>query len=81
MAQSIEEIKKILAPWQLITLTCKGLVPFKEETGYAGASFVDTFEFKEVTNKYEHFSNVSDPPETRVHIIKFVDVINLTKGY
>lgn len=79
MSQSIEEIKSILVPGLLVTLTCKGPFQFTRETGYAGESFADTFEFSEVTNKYEHFSNISDPPETKVHIIRYKDVLNLEK--
>lgn len=81
MAQSPEEIKAILKPWELIRLTCKGPVKFEAETGYAGESFTDTFEFKEITNQYEHFSNISDPPETKVHSIRYSDVIDLQKLY
>lgn len=78
---SPEEIKKILAPWQFITLSCSGPIPFKNESGYAGKSFEDTFEFREVTNKDAHFSNISDPPETKIHIIRYSDVISIKQGY
>ncbi len=81
MAQSIEEIRKILAPWQFITLSCKGPIAFKDESGYAGESFAETFEFREVTNKNEHFSNTSDDPITKIHVIRYTDVISLKKGY
>jgi hypothetical protein len=80
MAQSTEEIRAILKPWQLVKLTSKGPVQFKGKKGYAGESYADSFEFKEVTNEYEHFSNVSDPPETTVHIIRYEDVISLSKS-
>lgn len=79
MAQSIEEIKSFLGPWRLVKLTTKGRHGFKDETGYAGAVFDDSFEFKEVLNKTEHFSNISDPPELKGHIIKYTDVILIRK--
>lgn len=79
MRPSISEIKEILAPGQLIILTCKKPVRFNEETGYAGKNDEDSFEFLEVINKYEHFSNISDPPETKAHLIRYADVIALMK--
>lgn len=81
MAQSFEEIKSIIAPWQFVTLTCKGPVPFNNEPGYAWKAYDDYFEFREVLNKNEHFSNTSDDPETKIHVIKYSDVILLKKGY
>lgn len=46
MTPSIEEIKKLITPWNLIELSCKGPVSFNKETGYAGARFEETFEFR-----------------------------------
>jgi hypothetical protein len=79
MKQSIEEIKAILKPWVFIELTCTGASPFNKKNGYAGKSFADSFEFLEVTNGYEHFSNISADPETKTHIILYKDVISMKK--
>ena len=80
MAQSIDEMRKLLRPWELVKLTCKGPDEFRGQTGYAAESFADAFEFKVVVNAYEHFSNISAPPETRTHLIRFADVITLEKA-
>jgi hypothetical protein len=48
--------------------------PFDGDIGYVGAVNVDVFEFDEVTNGYAHFSNVSDPPILKRHVIKVSDV-------
>jgi hypothetical protein len=79
MAQSIDEIKAILKPWQLIELTCKDRSTFDRKVGYAGQSFADSFEFLQVTNEYEHFSNISADPQTRKHIILYKDVHTVKK--
>ena len=79
MALSIEELREILKPWTLIELTCKGPTPFDKKVGYAGKSSGDSFEFLQVTNEYEHFSNISAEPITRTHIILFTDVIKVVK--
>lgn len=42
--------------------------------GYVGDIFEDRFEFLVVTNKYEHFSNISAPAETIPYIIPFKDI-------
>ncbi len=81
MAQSIEEIRALVTPWNLVYLTCKGPTPFDEEQGYALENFDDYFQFGEVLNKDEHFSNISDPPETKTHDIKYSDVITVRKCY
>jgi hypothetical protein len=41
MAQSLEEIKKLVAPWQFVMLTCKGSVPFNGEPGYIWKGYGD----------------------------------------
>lgn len=79
MAQSPEEFKTILKPWALIELTCNGPVVFNKKVGYSGERFAESFEFWQVTNEYEHFSNISDPPETKTHLILYSDVISLKK--
>lgn len=80
MPQTVEEIKAMLKPRALIQLTCKGPSSFDQKIGYVGECFADSFEFLQVTNEYEHFSNISAGPETRTHVILYQDVINL-KNY
>ena len=80
MAQSLEEIKSVIAPWQFATLTCKGPVPVNDEPGYR-KSHDDYFEFREVLNKNDHFSNTSDLPEKKTDSIKYSDLISRKKYY
>lgn len=79
MPLSVSKIKEILAPWRLIILTSKGAIRFKRETGYAGEMTDQGFEFLEVTNKDDHFSNISAPPETKIHRIRYEDVVDLER--
>jgi hypothetical protein len=66
-----------LTPWNLIRLTSSKPV-FNEKQGYVGKVFKDAFEFEEVMNLYEHFSNISDPPILKTHHINFADIKNIT---
>jgi hypothetical protein len=59
-----------------VRLFCKQ-PPFHGAIGYVGAVKADVFEFDEVINGYEHFSNVSDPPIVKTHVIKLSDVIDV----
>lgn len=59
-----------------VRLFCKR-PKFKGAVGYIGAVKADEFEFDEVTNGYEHFSNISDPPIVKTHVIKLSDVTDL----
>lgn len=68
------EIRSLLREGEFLRLTCSGPVVFRQESGYCGTVHDDHFEFLQVTNKYEHFSNISDPPKTRSHEIAFGDV-------
>jgi hypothetical protein len=79
MAQPIEEIKAILKPWTLIELTSEGTSTFDGKVGYAGESFADSFEFLQVTNEFEHFSNASAEPKTRTHLILYTDVVSVKR--
>ncbi len=71
------EFKQFLKPWNLIRLT-SSKPAFKAKQGYVGAIFEDAFEFEEVTNPYEHFSNISDPPMLKTHRVNLSDVKNIT---
>jgi hypothetical protein len=46
--------------------------------GYVVAVHEDDFEFGRVTNAYEHFSNISAPPDLDVRRIRFEDVDDVT---
>lgn len=46
--------------------------------GYVVAVYEDGFDFGRVTNAYEHFSNISAPPELDIQRIRFADVETLT---
>src|SRR5688572_24704106 len=79
MPQTKQEIISILESKGLVFLTTKGERGFKGKQGYAGNSFADFFEFLVVLNDYEHFSNISDPPITQKHQIRYEDVIEIRK--
>jgi len=79
MAPTKEEIKSIIESKGLVRLTTKGEGGFKGKQGYAGNSFADFFEFLVVLNDYEHFSNISDPPITETHQVRYKNVIEITK--
>lgn len=72
-----EFIKQRLRKGEAVRLTSKGPVIFQKETGYCGEVFEDRFEFKEVLNGYEHFSNISDHAQTKTHVIRFEDVVEV----
>jgi hypothetical protein len=78
MPLPIDQIKKLLTENSSVTLTCSGPSPFENEIGYIGQVFEDSFEFLQVTNKYEHFSNISAEPKLRANVIEFAHVIQLT---
>jgi len=67
------EFKQFLKPWNMIRLTSRKPL-FEAKLGYVGAVFDDAFDFEEVTNPYEHFSNISDPPILKTHRVTEHDV-------
>ncbi len=71
------EFGKFIKPGNLIRLTSSNPV-FKGDLGYVGAVFDDAFDFDEVTNAYEHFSNISDPAILKTHRVNLSDVKDLT---
>ena len=68
----------VLRTGNCIRLSCNR-PPFKEAIGYVGAVSADEFEFDHVINGYEHFSNVSDPPIVKTHVIKLAEVTDVRK--
>jgi len=50
---------------------------FKEKGGYVGEVLENSFEFNEVTNAYEHYSNISDPPIFRTHMVQLKDILHI----
>jgi hypothetical protein len=79
MPLTISEIQSILKPWELVILTTKGTPAFNNKQGYAGKSFEENFEFHVVQNEYEHFSNISADPITKVLMIRYEDVVEIRK--
>jgi hypothetical protein len=75
---SHERWADLVRPGSCIWLTCKGDPPGTERAGYVGAVSDLTFEFGEVMNSYEHFSNLSADPELRHEHIRFADVVTVT---
>ncbi len=70
-----EEVRAKVRPEQLIRLSCSSRAA--QGQGYVGELFDDHFEFFVVTNTYEHFSNISAPPELVRHVVHFADVIDI----
>ena len=54
--------------------------PGTTQIGYVGTVREDSFEFGVVTNDYEHFSNISAPPDLQNRDVKFADVLK-AKAY
>jgi len=71
------EFDKFLKQGSLIRLTSSSPV-FEGNLGYVGAVFDDAFDFDEVTNAYEHFSNISDPAILKTHRVSLSDVKDIT---
>jgi hypothetical protein len=76
----MENFKSKLTKHKFIRLTSKGANSFSDQNGYVGNVHDNHFEFNLVINAYEHFSNISAPPEFETHLVQFSDIIEIKNG-
>jgi hypothetical protein len=72
-----ERWANIIEPGRYICLTCSGDSPMTGTSGYVGDVSDDSFDFGEVMNAYEHFSNISADPVLKNQRVRFADVVKV----